>query len=301
MIMRWMLPVAGLWSLALCGCPRFHTEPPPGAPAEARFVTALGTKIHYIDVGSGPAVLLLHGYGSSARSWEAVIPALAKNHRVIAIDLKGFGWSGRPPGDYSPAAQAKIALAVLDARGVHDVAVVGHSWGSSVALAVALAAPERVRRLALYSAYVYEAQVPSMFQWSQLAGVGEILFGLYYNERLEDKVPLAFYDPTGIPQHTIDRLAEEMSRPGTVAAALATARGHRYAAVQKRYREIDVPVLLLWGKGDIITPLYFGKRLASELSNAELIVYPRCGHIPMIEAQVASTRDLAAFLAEDLE
>ncbi|HET6614232.1 MAG TPA: alpha/beta hydrolase [Kofleriaceae bacterium] len=299
MITRWILPVAGLWSLALGGCPRFHTAPPPGAPKDARFVDALGTQIHYVDVGSGPAVLLLHGYGSSLRSWETVIPVLAEHHRVIAIDLKGFGWSGRPPGDYSPATQANIALAVLDARGVKDVAVVGHSWGASVALAVALAAPDRVRRIALYDAYVYDAEVPSMFQWSQLAGIGEVLFGLYYTERLEDKVPLAFYDPTRVPQAVIDRLAREMARPGTVAAALATARGHRFFAVQKRYPSITVPVLLLWGKDDIITPLRFGRRLVSELPDARLIVYPRCGHIPMIEAQRASTRDLAAFLDGD--
>jgi len=180
-----------------------------------------------------------------------------------------------------------------------DVALVGHSWGSSVALTMAVTQPERIRRVALYDAYVYDDQVPSFFRWAEKSGLGEILFGLYYKERFEDRAPLAYSDERWVTQARLDQIEDELDRPGTVAAALATSRKHQFGALHTALRTFTRPVLLLWGEDDEVTPLRFGQRLASELANAELEVYPRCGHIPMVEAHAASTRDLVAFLAAD--
>jgi len=291
---------------ALAACPSFHAAPLPDAPANATFVDIDGVHVHYRDQGQGPAVVLLHGYGGSLNHWATVAPQLARAHRVIAVDLKGFGWTSRPEGDYGPAAQAELVWHVLDKLGVTDVAIVGHSWGSSVALAMAVQAPARTRRVALYSAYVYDEQVPSFFRWAQIGGIGELLFGLYYKQRIEDRAPLAYHDERWVTQDRVDRVEEELDRPGTTAAALAVARGHHFAALHARMAvALDKPVLLLWGDDDQVTPLRFGHRLIEELSRRgldakqELKVYPRCGHIPMVEAWAASTRDLIAFLAED--
>ena len=91
---------------------------------------------------------------------------------------------------------------------------------------------------------------------------------------------------------------KSLERPGTVAAALAATRGQQFAEVEKRYRSIDKPVLLLWGREDVVTTLDFGERLSKELPRARLVVYPKCGHFPMIEAAGASTTELARFLDE---
>ncbi|MBL9017166.1 MAG: TIGR04551 family protein [Myxococcales bacterium] len=285
----------------LAACPRFHAAPLPGAPADATFVEVGGVHVRYREAGArtAPAVVLIHGFSASSDSWLPVIPSVAANHRVIAIDLKGFGWTSRPEGDYSPKAQAQLAWAVLDQLGVADVAIVGHSWGSSVALEMAVARPERTRRVALYDAYVYDDQVPSFFRWAQAGGVGEALFGLYYDERMEDRAPLAYHDERWVTQARVDKVEEDLARPGTTAAALAAARGHHFGPLHQALKSFDKPVLLLWGENDEVTPLRFGQRLANELSNAELITYPRCGHIPMVEAHNRSTRDLVAFLAKD--
>ncbi len=284
---------------ALVGCAKFHAGPLPGAPADATFVDVQGVHVRYRMLGEGPTVVLIHGYGASLDSWSGVAEVIAQRHKVIAIDLKGFGWTSRPPGDYSPAAQAHLVWDVLDHLGVGDAALVGHSWGSSVVLAMALESPRRVRRIALYSAYVYDEQVPSFFRWAQ-TGAGEALFSLYYQQRIDERVPLAYHDERWITQARVDRVIGEMDRPGTVAAALATARGHHFAAQVARYPSIDRPVLLLWGADDQVTPLRFGQRLASELPDAALEVYPACGHIPMVEARNPSTRDLVRFLARDV-
>ena len=190
---------------------------------------------------------------------------------------------------------------VLDKLGVPEVTLVGHSWGSSVVLAMVVAQPQRVRRVALYDAYVYDEQVPSFFRWAQKGGIGEALFGMFYDERIEDRAPLAYFDERWITQARVDRVEAEIAKPGTTAAALAAARGHHFAALHEALAKSDFakPVLLLWGENDQVTPLRFGQRLANELRDARLVVYPRCGHIPMVEAAGQSTRDLVHFLDED--
>lgn len=285
---------------ALCwGCLSFQPGPLADEPEDAQFARVDQTRVRYVDVGEGPAVVLLHGFAASLNTWDPVIPALADDHRVIALDLKGFGWSGRPEGDYSPQAQAELVWGLLDELGVDHTALVAHSWGSSVALAMTLSEPERVERLALYDAWVFEEQLPSFFVWARAAGIGEAMFRLFYNERPEDKIVLAFYDKTNVTQELVEHTRRMQQRPGTTAAALAAVRGQRFDEMQQRYAEIDQPVLLLWGREDKVTTLKMGERLASELPNAEINVYPRCGHFPMIEARSASTRDLARFLSPE--
>ena len=243
---------------------------------------------------------MLHGFASALDTWDGVVPRLAQRHRVVALDLKGFGWTDRPEGDYSPAAQARLVLALLDERGIDRFALVGHSWGASVALAVALAAPERVTRLALYDAWVYEDQLPSAFHWARAPGVGEALWTLFYDQLPDEKLAGAFWDRRVIGERLAEDVERAMERPGTKAAALAAVRGQRYAEVEKSYGRVTQPVLLLWGREDRVSPPSVGERLLSQLQHARLEVFPRCGHLPMIEAAAASTALLAEFVAADL-
>ncbi|MEW5737327.1 MAG: alpha/beta fold hydrolase [Myxococcota bacterium] len=282
--------------LALAGCLAFHNGPMPGEPEKATFAQVEGTRVRYLDVGQGPPVVLLHGFASSIENWALVIPELSKTHRVIALDLRGFGWTDRPVADYSPAAQAKLVKALLDERGVGPAAIVAHSWGSSVALAFALAYPDRVTKVALYDAWVYEDQLPSMFQLSRAKGVGEALFALFYSQRADERIAQGFYDPAVVTQQLVDDVEVAFARPGTKAAALATVRGMNFTEVEKTYASIKVPALLLFGREDIVTPPSIGERLVRQLPNAKLVIYPRCGHFPMLEAAPESTRELVRFL-----
>lgn len=284
-----------LAALAGSGCLAHHRGAMPGEPA-GQYVELEGARVRVLDRGEGPAVVLVHGFASSIENWVHVVPALEGRHRVLALDLKGFGWTDRPEGDYSPAAQAEILRALLDARGVQKAALVGHSWGASVVLAFALRYPERVERLALYDAWVYDAQLPSMFHLARAGGLGELLFGLFYAERSEERMALAFHDPGFVTQALVDDVEKSLQRPGTRAAALAAVRGMRFKDVEARYKDVQVPTLLLWGREDRTAPLPVGERLLRELPRASLRVYPACGHFPMLEAAAESTRDLAAFL-----
>jgi pimeloyl-ACP methyl ester carboxylesterase len=300
MTSRAHLLVASL--LALFGCsPAFHRGALPGEPRDARYAEVAGTRVRYVDEGKGPAVVLLHGFASSLDNWKRVRPALRTQHRVLALDLKGFGWSDRPEGDYSPRAQAQLVRAFLDKRGVDDVAVVGHSWGASVAMQLALNDAKRVRRVALYDAWVFEEQLPTAFHMARTPGIGELIFGAFYDERIDEKMASAFFDRRHVTEAFVEEVERGLERPGSTAAALAAARSQHFDQVQQRYPKMDKPTLLIWGREDRITPLHYGERLARTLPAAKLVVYPRCGHFPMIEAAAESTRELRAFLAQDLD
>lgn len=289
----------------LAGCLSFHAGAMPGEPEQATYANVEGTRVRYRDEGpvDGPPVVLIHGFASSLETWATVAPTLVRRgFRVLSLDLKGFGWTDRPPGDYSPTAQANLVLALMTERGIDRAAIVAHSYGSSVTLQMALQAPERVTRIALYDAWAYSSQLPAFFHAARADGLGEALFSAWYGERSEDKLALAFYDQRFVTLEFVEAVERAQRRPGTFAAALAAVRAMHYEAVEPRYHEILQPTLLLWGREDRVTPVAVAERLVRDLPRAELVVYPRCGHFPMIEAATGSTSELVRFLegARDL-
>jgi pimeloyl-ACP methyl ester carboxylesterase len=288
--------IASTAMLAACS-PSFAKGPLPGAPPKATFLDVDGAHVRYEDRGQGPAVVLLHGFASSLETWSTVVPALEKDHRVLTLDLKGFGWTDRPEGDYSPPAQAQLVLDLMTARGIEHADVVAHSWGSSVALQMAMRAPARVTSLALYDAWVYEEQLPTFFLWARADGLGETLFSLFYDERADERIAYGFYDQEKyVTEELVEAVDRAMQRPGTIAAALAATRGQRFAEWQDGYKKIQQRTLLLWGREDQVTLPSFGERLAKDLPHAKLVFYPLCGHFPMIEQASASTAELVDFL-----
>lgn len=284
----------------LAGCLSFHAGPLPGEPKNARYADLDGVHMRYTDEGRGPPVVMIHGFASSLETWDMLRPHLAKDHRVISLDLKGFGLSDRPKGDYSPAAQANHVLELMKKLGVERAAIVGHSWGSSVALSLALAAPQRVTRIALYDAWVYEEQLPTMFLLARAPGMGEALFALLYDQRPDERLELSLYNKELITEELVEGVERQLARPGTTAAALAAARGQRFTELEKRYKTIDKPALLLWGREDVVSTVAIGERLSRDLPRARLVVFPRCGHLPMVEAMRESNAEVTKFLAEDL-
>lgn len=306
--------IAASFALSTClaGCLSFHPGKPPGTPKMGEFTRVGGETIRFVDTGkpgsdaAGAAqpgkgnVVLVHGFGATIEEWLAVIPALKKaGYRVLALDLLGHGWSGRPPGDYSIPAQANRVLALASQRGIDDFAIVGHSWGSAVTMATAIAAPERVKRIALYNGMYFEDQKPVLFDWAKTPGLGELIYGVFYPDRQDEKLAFAFYDAE---KHVTEEMVEDvdglLDRPGTLAAALAGVRAMRYTELEKRYRTVRQPVLLMWGREDNVTPLSYGERLLKQLPNGRLVVYPQCGHLPMVEVPGATNHQLLRFLAE---
>jgi pimeloyl-ACP methyl ester carboxylesterase len=161
-----------------------------------------------------------------------------------------------------------VLIDVMDAAGVQRADVVAHSWGSSVTLALALAHPERVRRITLIGAWIYDEQIPPFFRWARVPGVGEALFSAFYTERPADRFPDAFDDPSLVSQELVEAIEQSLSRPGTSRAALAAARGQCFLQMERRYRTIAHRTLLVWGEDDHVARLRFGQRLSQEMPDA---------------------------------
>ena len=112
-----------------------------------RDVVVGDVRLHVAEAGEGPPLVLLHGWPQHWWCWRHLIPRLARRHRVLAPDLRGFGWSEAPPGDYAKAEFASDLIGLLDAEGLDRVRLIGHDWGGYAAFLVALDRPERVERL----------------------------------------------------------------------------------------------------------------------------------------------------------
>jgi pimeloyl-ACP methyl ester carboxylesterase len=154
--------LAGLLVGASSGAARAESFDFPAA-FTARDIPANGTTIHVRSAGTGPAVVLLHGYGETGDMWIPLAAVLAKDHQVIVPDLRGLGLSAKPAGGFDKRTQAADVAAVMDALGASRADVVAHDIGNMVAFQVAARYPQRVRRLVLI-----DAPVPGVGPWDEI-------------------------------------------------------------------------------------------------------------------------------------
>lgn len=289
-----LLAVPGL---AACAA-SFQTQPLPIGKAGRQFVDVDGFRLNHDVKGSGPTVLFLHGFSSFLNVWDDSVKDLAATHKCITVDLPGHGFSDRRAGDYTPAGVARKVLGLLDRLGEKRVAIVAHSWGASIALALALAAPERVDRLVIVDGWMYDDQANLFMRWSRPSGFGDGLWGTYFDQQVEVRYGMAFKDPERwYDERVVDGLRRIMNLPGTEAAMLAAIRG--LAALpdqERRYPEVRAPSLLLWCKDDTVSQPRFGERLLQALPASRMETLTDCGHMPMVEQATRFNALLKGFL-----
>jgi len=251
-----------------------------------KFIPVNGTRLHYLDGGAGTPVVLLHGNGSMIEDFVAsgVIEGLAGGHRVVAFDRPGFGFSDRPPDRaWTPAEQAKLLLEAFSVLGIERPIVVAHSWGTLVAVSLALEGPERVAGLVLLSGYYYptpRADAAAMAQAAVLLGtpVAPLIGPLM----AAGAVRRAFA-PCAVPE-TFNRvypLSRALWPPQMRAVAEEAAM--MIGAVRLlsyRYSELSVPVHLIAGSDDrIVETDQHSARLHRQLAGSTFRRVPGSGHM----------------------
>lgn len=254
-------------------------------------ITVDGVQLHYVERGSGTPVVLIHGNTVSMADFEGsgLIDRLARDHRVIAFDRPGFGHSARPRDRlWTPAAQADLLHAALARMGVDRPALVGHSMGTQVALAMALHHPTAVRHLVLLSGYHYPTlRVDAMLTAPvALPVVGDALrytvTALAARAAL-DGVVKGMFAPVDVPADFFDVQAREMMlRPSQIGANAQDAAYMMPAAASlaKRYRELRMPVTIMAGAQDgVVDPEAHSVRLHEDIAHSDLAVLPGCGHM----------------------
>jgi pimeloyl-ACP methyl ester carboxylesterase len=250
-----------------------------------------GVALHYVERGNGPPVVLIHGNTVSSADFEAsgMLDRLALNHRVIAFDRPGFGHSDRPRDRlWTPATQGELLHAALARLNVDRPAIVGHSMGTLVALAMAIDKPAQVGALVLLGGYYYPSVRVDAFLTAPVAApvLGDVMrytvSALFARATITHMVK-AMFAPNDIPPDFFPAISREMMlRPLQLRANAEDAAFMVPAAasIARRLDGLRMPVTLCAGAADgIVDPEAHSGRLHRDVPHSRLIVVPNCGHM----------------------
>jgi 4,5:9,10-diseco-3-hydroxy-5,9,17-trioxoandrosta-1(10),2-diene-4-oate hydrolase len=262
--------------------------------------------VYHYDVGSGPALLLLHGWNHHAEAWIRNAGTLAAaGYRVVVPDLPGFGRSGMPRIDYSLRGYAHFVIRFLDELGIDRAVLVGSSMGGAIALRTAVDAPDRVAAVVGVDPAGMFTSAPRL--WSLLSSpLLRLAVRPFLGRRriLEESHKHAYYDTTLSSPRQVDVMAEAHLQPGYadhfmgMAESLVT--GSPDDLLWEALPGVRAPVLIVWGRQDRTLPVQHAYRAAQRLPGAELVLYDHCGHLPMYEKADEFNHDLVDFLERRL-
>jgi pimeloyl-ACP methyl ester carboxylesterase len=245
-----------------------------------------GDRLHWIEAGEGPGVVLLHGLRGEAGVWSRVLPPLARRGwRVAAPDLPGYGSSATGDLPVTLAGEVDQVTAWLEHWSPgQPIALVGNSMGGWLALRLALAYPERVFALALVDSAGLVFDPPPSH-----------LLVARRREDLEANLPMIFQHPPPVPGVLLNALARR--DPRVSLDLLADMRSGRNQ-VEDLLGAITVPTQVLWGREDRLIPLGVGRDLADRIPGARLVVLDGAGHLPMFDRPKVFVETLGSFLEE---
>lgn len=262
-------------------------------------VLVRGIATNVLDVGSGSPVLLLHGSGpgvSAYANWRLTMPALADEHRVIAFDQPGFGFTERPPGtEYTVEGWTDHVLGVLDALGLDRVDLVGNSFGGAIALRFAAAHPDRVRRLVLMGSvgvsFPITKALDEVWGYTPEPGAMRAIMNFFA------------YDTSLLTDDLAAVRERAATQPGVqeAYASMFPAPRQRWvnalAVPEAAVSTLPHETLLIHGMDDQVIPLEASLQLLHLIEHAQLVVFGRCGHWVQIEQADRFTAALRNFLA----
>jgi pimeloyl-ACP methyl ester carboxylesterase len=302
------LAVAFLAVFAAASC---HVEIGPGDRAWNDFAAPYrhdiamgGYRLHYVDVGQGDPVLLVHGYADSTFTFHANVPALAEaGLRALPLDLPGLGRSELPPEPFVYSIENLSAEVVKFADKLHldRFAVAGSSMGGGIALYLAEKYPERVTRIVPIDPACFSLaghRWMPLLKYDSLARIGTHAAG-----RATIAIALhdVFADSKNITSAVVDEYARPLNKPGfrdLLRRLLVEYFSPEFMAMTQRYDQIRAPTLLIWGAGDKWVPTAFGPKLQALIAGSRLTIVPHAGHLPQQERPDIVNPLLVEFLKE---
>jgi pimeloyl-ACP methyl ester carboxylesterase len=279
------------------GTPGFARLGPPDAPV----------KLFFEEKGKVSPVLLLHGFGASTYTWRRIAPRLARDHRVIAVDLKGFGQSDKPFDEqYSVFDQAALLKQLIVDQDLRDLTLVGHSFGGGIALVLALDDDPRLKgrisKLVLLDTIAYPQDMPVFFRMLDMPFVSHLgvrMVPPIVQTRIALKI--AYLDDSKIDEEEVETYAAPLRTAAGKHAIIHSARQivpKDLEEISERYESITTPTLIVWCNYDRIVPLDVGLKLRRTLPNARLEIVDGCGHMPQEEQPEATLSLIQGFLGD---
>jgi pimeloyl-ACP methyl ester carboxylesterase len=259
-------------------------------PPVGRFVYVDGVRLHYVERGTGQPLVLLHGNGSMIQDFETsgLIDMAAKNYRVIVFDRPGFGYSDRPRSTvWTPQAQAELLHHALRLLDVEQPVVVGHSWGTLVAVALALEFPHYVKSLVLLSGYYYPTPRVGVMPLSipAIPVIGDLLrytVSPLLSRLLWPVIRRQIFGPAPVPAHFSGFPVWMALRPSQLRASAAETALMIPAAfaLRHRYHELTMPMVIMAGTDDrLINANKQSAHLHHDVPDSRLHLTPGAGHM----------------------
>lgn len=268
------------------------------APDDYREAAGLRLHVRVSGPDTAPAIVLLHGFGSSLHTWDAWAEALAPDYRVIRFDLPGFGLTGADPrDDYSDRRAMAIIDALLDQLGLTKASFVGNSLGGRIAWRYAAEYPARVDKLVLISP---DGFASPGFEYERRPTVPVVMKVMpYVLPRFLMRMNLqpAFADPAALDETLLARYYDLLLAPGVRRAMLARLAQVYLPHPEPLLARITAPTLLLWGERDALIPIANAADYIGALPRATLVPLPGLGHVPQEEAPAKALMPLREFLA----
>jgi pimeloyl-ACP methyl ester carboxylesterase len=273
-----------------------------------RWVTVDGNPIDTIELGEGPPVVFVHGLGGSWQNWLEQLPELAREHRVVAMDLPGFGYSPMPREEISIAGYARLLDGLLGELGIDAAAVVGNSMGGFIGAELAISFPQRVERLVLVSAAglsthndpVPVRALPALVRLERvIAGSTAWLAGrsdtVMRRPRLRGATLNAVVrHPSRLPAALAAEQLRGAGKPGFLSALQAVIDYD----VRDRLPEIACPTLIVWGARDRLINVRDAHVFEELIPDSRKVIFEDTGHVAMLERPAAFNALLEEFLAE---
>jgi pimeloyl-ACP methyl ester carboxylesterase len=272
------------------------------ADPDSRFITVNDLSVHYKQQGDPEAeitFILLHGFGASLFSWQALMPELAEIGRVIAFDRPAFGLTSRPlagewrgVNPYSPEAQVALTIGLMDALDIEQAVLVGNSAGGTIAVQTALAHPERIDGLVLVNAAIYQgggapAWIRPLLHTPQMNRLGPLFMRQIAEEPGLSFIRSAWSDPEQLSDATIAGYRKPLQVHHWDKALWELTKASRRPNLSRQLPELALPALVIAGGDDQIVPPQLSERLASELPAGSLVTLEQCGHVPQEECPEA--------------
>lgn len=274
-------------------------------------VLAGGYRLRYLEAGSGPPLVLLHGTAidSAALSYGPSLPELAKEHRVLALDWPGYGGSERPKVDMTMLELVALLDAFLDAVGIERVHLAGFSMGGAVALGFALHTPWRIATLTLIGSYGLDDRLPLPvlpYVAMHVPNLSRsVVWGMRRSRLLVRLVlrNIVFSDSGLVSKELVEKVHAQLKAPEAERSFVAWLRGEMRpfrlgTSYADRLGEVAVPTLLLHGADDRVVPSRKAKRASAQIKGSRLVLVPGCGHWVPREATAVFIEELSDFTAE---
>ncbi len=269
------------------------------ATPPSRFVAVDGMRVHYRDRGSGPAIVLLHGSNSSLFTWEGWAADLARDHRVVTLDLPGHGLTGPDPrARYRYAEMAAFVDDFAITLGLPRFSLGGNSMGGGVAWRYAILHPDKVERLILVDSAGQPREEPRPFGFRMFAtpGVGRLVRWISPRFLVAKSLRDAYGDPGRVTADEVDLYDDLLLRAGNREATRRRFSDEGDDELRARMGEIRAPTLILWGRRDrFILPKY-AERFHAAIAGSEVVILDGLGHVPMEEDPQRSVAEARRFL-----